>query len=86
MRANRQISDKAWRLLRAAALDRDNWICGDCGRKGARWEIHHINLNPADNRLENLVTLCRGCHQNRHYRPRPAGRDEWTAILKTLIG
>lgn len=85
MRPKRQITDREWRRLRAAVLDRDAWTCLDCGRRGARFEVHHVDLNPADNRIENLVTLCRGCHQLRHYRPKPAGRDEWDGYLAALV-
>ena len=84
MRANRNISDVAWRRLRAATLDRDSWTCGDCGRKGARFEVHHQNGNPADNRLANLITLCRNCHQLHHFNPPPVGRAEWDTYLNGL--
>ncbi len=26
-------------------------------------EIHHVNGNPMDNRIQNTIPLCRGCHQ-----------------------
>jgi len=31
-------------------------------------EIHHINGNRYDNRLENLQPLCRSCHRLLHHR------------------
>ena len=65
---------------------RDKWTCGDCGRRGARFECHHVNLDPADNRLENLIILCRSCHQARHYRPKSKARQEWAEYLKALAG
>lgn len=30
--------------------------------------VHHRNYQPEDNRLENLVCLCSGCHLNYHTR------------------
>jgi 5-methylcytosine-specific restriction endonuclease McrA len=85
MRANRQTTNAAWRRLRAAVLTRDAWTCGDCGKRGGRFEVHHINLDPTDNRLENLVTLDRACHKLRHYGAPPAGRDEWDVYLAALV-
>ena len=67
-----------------AVLERDAWTCGDCGRKGARFEVHHVDGNRENNAIENLITLCRGCHQLRHYRPPPAGRDDWDTYLAVL--
>jgi|SRR5208337_470498 len=36
-------------------------VCSHCGSL-ERIEIHHINNNRRDNRLENLMPLCRSCH------------------------
>jgi 5-methylcytosine-specific restriction endonuclease McrA len=30
----------------------------------ARLEVHHIDGNPLNNALENLVTLCNFCHRD----------------------
>lgn len=51
------------------AHDRDTYECPDCGRgedeiKG-RFEVHHKNGEPLDNRPENRVALCRVCHNLR---------------------
>lgn len=44
------------------------WKCEKCGNEGV-WEgkelvleLHHINGNHYDNRLENLQILCPNCH------------------------
>lgn len=42
-----------------AGLKKD--ICEICGREGSN-ELHHINGNPTDNRIENLQILCPNCH------------------------
>jgi len=48
-------------------LKRDNYTCKDCKKikyiRGERTiNVHHINDNHFDNRLENLETLCIRCH------------------------
>lgn len=65
-----------WRSQRNKALRRDGYQCVDCGKAkqkhGYKMDVHHIvhynrykNKDRA-NRLENLVSLCRGCHMKRH--------------------
>ena len=57
---------------RKAALERDNYTCQHCGSKDDL-HVHHIDGNgtttPKEHRnnvLENLQTLCRGCHTRVH--------------------
>ena len=51
--------------LRDKVFDRDGGKCIDCG--GWRFlETHHINGERRDNRLDNLVLLCKKCHVGRH--------------------
>lgn len=57
---------------RDAALERDNYTCQHCGSK-ENLQVHHIDGNgttsPKEHRnhvLENLLTLCRGCHTRVH--------------------
>ncbi|BAY41818.1 hypothetical protein NIES2111_62140 (plasmid) [Nostoc sp. NIES-2111] len=35
-------------------------------RKAHTLQVHHWNRDPSDNRLENLVCLCSGCHLSYH--------------------
>lgn len=49
-------------------LDEVNNICQYCGDKTNRIEIHHIDLNRLNNKKENLVGLCPGCHKKEHYK------------------
>lgn len=39
--------------------------CEGCGST-KRLHCHHINLNPLDNQLENLMWLCHWCHMRIH--------------------
>lgn len=65
-----------WKRQRRRARKRDSHTCQDCGVTEQEWgyklDVHHIV--PYDmfddpktaSRLDNLVTLCRQCHANRH--------------------
>lgn len=61
-----------WPAQRRAARERDGNACQDCGQQGSRLPVHHIRPRRdflddyvAANDLDNLVTLCRPCHQRR---------------------
>jgi 5-methylcytosine-specific restriction endonuclease McrA len=58
---------KDWPKSKAAALERDEWTCQQCGSK-ENLEVHHWEPYQFsfDNSLDNLVTLCRSCHQDKH--------------------
>lgn len=57
--------------LRYAVLQRDNNKCVNCDSEKLL-TVHHkngvswVNSKEPDNRLENLVTLCRSCHTTLH--------------------
>lgn len=69
-----------FRLIKPMIKERDSFACVACGRidsprpitrqgrtvmqTGLR--VHHINEVPADNRPENLITLCVTCHGVHH--------------------
>ena len=65
---------KDWRRAKAAALRRDNFTCQQCESLNDlevhHWEPYAISF---DNSLENLVTLCRSCHQEKHAEYRREG-------------
>jgi len=60
-----------WKIQRQATLERDKHICQVCGALeiGRSHEVHHkipfrtFSSFEQANQLENLITLCSGCHQ-----------------------
>ena len=55
--------------------------CESCG-KTEYLHVHHINENWKDNRLENLITLCIGCHLGGHNRKEPVSCKCWQAVQR----
>ena len=57
---------------RDAILERDNWLCQDCGLPLGEVELeaHHIKpwfLNRRERfNISNGITLCKDCHRKRH--------------------
>lgn len=50
--------------IRPRVFERDNHTCRFCGFHSQKYqEVHFINGNPEDLRLENLATACIFCHQ-----------------------
>lgn len=65
-----------WRVL-----ERDNYTCRLCGKKlevnkQRQHNVHHINHNPKDNRMDNLELLCINCHKlKRLFKCADCGKD-----------
>ena len=68
---------RTWQKVRQFIWKRDNGLCQDCLRKGLITpgkEVHHIveltedNIGDASISLgvDNLITLCKSCHESRH--------------------
>ena len=67
-----------WKAQRKKARKRDNSTCQKCGAtkqtSGYRLDVHHIvsykkyKHKDRANRLANLITLCRQCHMDAHYK------------------
>ena len=78
---------RAWGRRRLEALERDGWRCQRCGEPG-RLEVHHRRkvADGGTDDLDNLVTLCRGCHLRAHRRvlsPRQAATlRAWDRLIR----
>jgi 5-methylcytosine-specific restriction endonuclease McrA len=66
-------NSREWTRLRAACFTRDGHACVLCGRTTAL-HCHHrrYRAEPRHARLEDVTTLCRGCHY-RHHEDKLAG-------------
>ena len=57
-----------WLEVRDLVLDRDNYTCQSCGIK-TNLQVHHLTYQhhrDEKNYLEDLITLCKCCHKNKH--------------------
>jgi hypothetical protein len=55
----------------------------ECARCGAveKIAVHHIDGDKQNNRPDNLVPLCSGCHRKVHAAVRPTAEQLWQALL-----
>ena len=57
-----------WDLLRKNVMKRDDYKCSSCGSTSNLTIDHKIPLSlGGTNALSNLQTLCRDCHEDKHY-------------------
>lgn len=57
-----------WKYVRAQIIERDNNCCQECGTK-YNLQVHHLtyeNHGYEHEHPEDLITLCRGCHEEAH--------------------
>ena len=60
---------KEWAILKKQVHRRDGYRCRLCGRDDVELHIHHCTYeNYAQERLEDLITLCNVCHRDFHFR------------------
>jgi predicted restriction endonuclease len=48
------------RVTKSLVLKEFNYKCAICGKE--RPQVHHIDENPSNNDLLNLIPLCPNCH------------------------
>jgi len=54
-----------WRGVRHRALLRDGFQCRDCPER-EHLAVHHVDGDPRNDALDNLIVLCPTCHNRRH--------------------
>ena len=63
---------KDWKLIATFVKNQANWKCAKCGRQFEQGErhlqVHHQDYNPENNQISNLISLCSGCHLEKHIR------------------
>ena len=72
-----------WESAKKATLDRDNGNCRRCPRRAT--DVHHRRLRQMGSTkneeilygLDNLVSLCRKCHDHIHRNPRESYEQGW---------
>jgi hypothetical protein len=70
MTYNEYLKTQHWELACCAVLERDENRCADCGGSTEEkpLEVHHITyIRRGKEHLEDLMTLCQDCHQERHF-------------------
>src|SRR5215211_7136236 len=59
---------KEWAILTRQVHRRDGYRCRLCGRDDVQLHVHHRTYATyAEERLEDLITLCRSCHEHFHF-------------------
>jgi 5-methylcytosine-specific restriction endonuclease McrA len=60
-------STREWAILKRRIHRRDGYRCRMCGAGGVELHVHHRTYDTyAEERLEDLITLCRSCHDLFH--------------------
>jgi len=63
----KHMKSRAWKELRDEVLERDEHCCQVCARDKERLEMHHVSYDNLFNEtVDDLVTLCHGCHRQIH--------------------
>jgi 5-methylcytosine-specific restriction endonuclease McrA len=60
---------KEWAILKRQVHRRDGYRCRLCGEEDVELHVHHCTYeNYAQERFEDLITLCNVCHGNFHFK------------------
>ena len=86
-----RLNNRRWSAVRRAVFERDGWRCKSCGRAG-RLECDHVRPLHHGGKpyaLENLQSLCRGCHVEKTRRENETWsspeREAWRAFVRGLM-
>ena len=62
-----KLDPKEYAIVRTRVLERDGWRCQECGAMEGL-EVHHMKPRGrlGDDVIDNLITLCVGCHGKCH--------------------
>jgi 5-methylcytosine-specific restriction endonuclease McrA len=65
--ARHRLDPEAYQQLCLQVLQRDGWRCQQCGSR-TNLEVHHLQFRShlGTDSEENLITLCRECHERLH--------------------
>ncbi len=76
------LKSEQWKDLRIACLARDKAKCVVCGKRDLSNDAHHIRYRRrwCETRVEDLRTLCRGCHKKVHEIMDQQGFSGWKKI------
>lgn len=70
--------------LKERVRKRDNYTCQECNQTqkqlGYRLCIHHIDFNKNNNKVNNLIALCRSCHTKIRF-----GKQDWIEYYKNKV-
>ena len=76
-----------WNKLRKRRLFLDGYRCRDCGSR-KNLQVHHIISIASGGEvysLDNLKTLCKECHEERHGQEQIAPREDWQQLIKESL-
>jgi len=71
-----------WLTKKGETVNRDT-MCRLCAAKEAV-EVHHIDHDPTNNTLANLITLCRRCHMQYHHKSE-SERQAFSVVFAAMV-
>jgi 5-methylcytosine-specific restriction endonuclease McrA len=82
-----KLLDPRWQQMRLRVFERDKWKCVICGDAKKTLHAHHpvyhpMSDGPWDYEDEQIITLCKDCHDNEHDALDIAKANLLLAVLK----
>lgn len=79
-----KLQDPRWQKKRLEILQRDEWMCRDCGDSTTQLQVHHeyyiSGRQPWEYPDGAFLTLCSSCHSER--RKNPLGVRDWEVFCR----